>query len=127
MIVQSYGTFSCLTNPGVISDGSGIQLQFGTQRLSSQNPLLTNYTQVANIIVTNATISGQQITFTGPGFPGAGYLPIASFGGVDADTTVVVTSQEILATWTTTGIAPITAVPVLRFVNSSSIFNVNYA
>jgi len=56
--VLSYGSFSCLTNPAVITDGSGIKLAYGTKRINSQNVAATSYTQSASIVLTSATISG---------------------------------------------------------------------
>jgi len=56
--VLSYGSFSCLTNPVVIADGSGIQLAYGTKRINSQNVAATSYTQSARIVLTNAVLSG---------------------------------------------------------------------
>ena len=56
--VLSYGSFSCLTNPVVIADGRGIQLAYGTKRISSQDLAATSYTQSASIVLTNATLSG---------------------------------------------------------------------
>lgn len=55
--VLSYGSFSCLTNPVVITDGSGIQLAYGSSRINSQDIGATSYTQLENIVLTNASLS----------------------------------------------------------------------
>ena len=125
--VLSYGSFSCLTNPVVIADGSGIQLAYGTKRINSQNVAATSYTQSASIVLTNAVLSGQTISITGSGFIQTDVVPVASFGGIDADTTTVVSDTEVVADWSSTGVAAISAAPVLRFISGSNVNIIHYA
>jgi len=42
--VISYGVFTCLTNTGVISSGTGIKLQYGARKIDSQDTSATSYT-----------------------------------------------------------------------------------
>jgi len=78
-------------------------------------------------MVTDAVLVSQSINFTGSGFPVTSFVAVASFGGVDADTTVVVSSTEVIAKWGSTGVAAISAIPVLRFIDGSNSDLVDFA
>lgn len=85
----------------------------------SSAPNETTYTQVANILISSVELSGPEISFNGTGFSAPNSVAVASFGGVDADYTVVVSDTLVTATWRSTGVAAITAKPVLSFISSS--------
>ncbi len=63
----------------------------------------------------------------GSGFPTTGYIPYASFGGVNATTVTITDANNVVGNWDNTGLAGITASPTLFFQSSDNLLTGQYA
>lgn len=115
--IVSYGVFNCLTKPIAFTSSTALSMTINGAAVSSTSS--ATYSQSVLYPVTSSSLSGVTITFTGSNFPTDGsFTASATFGGVAASSTTVVSSTSVEATWTATGIAAASEVPVLIFTSS---------
>lgn len=79
-----------------------------------------SYEQPKNMNVTAVTRSGNQITFTGSGFPTSSFIGRASIEGINADQVIVNSATSVTASWSSTGIPQTSSVPKLSFEHTSA-------
>jgi hypothetical protein len=88
---------------------------------------LTTYEQSEIISVTAVEHTGTVMTFTGSGFPTAGYIGHATFAGVNATTVTIVSETSVEADFSEIGIAATTAIPELYFQSIADTHNHDWA
>ena len=114
--IVEYGVFNCLTEAFDIAPGTSFGLSVnGVSQPSFVNSAVM-YSQSADITFDVADALSGQIEFMGAGFPTSGYTARAFFNGVEADTVAIISSSSAVASWTSTGLAAVTATPQLEFV-----------
>lgn len=116
--IIEYGIFECHTNKIEVANGAQILIAIGGEaNIDSFVGSEIAYEQIASITVTSASVSGNTIVFIGSGFD-ASLTARASLNGVDADSVIVSSPTEAVASWSTTGVPTATVVPSLSFEHS---------
>ena len=114
--IVEYGVFNCLTEAFDIAAGTSFRLSVNGVSQASYVDSAVVYSQSADITFETANALSGQIEFIGAGFPTSGFSAKAYFNGVEADTVTIISSSSAVASWTSTGLAAVTATPQLEFV-----------
>lgn len=98
--------------------GATSQLTIGVNGVVNSTAFVSSsvtYQQTSSFNVDSVTSSGNQITFTGTGFPTADHIGRVTLEGVAADAVTITSATEVTASFSSTGIPATTSVPELVF------------
>ena len=117
--VTSYGHFTCTTKAMEIPAGQNVTITIdGTANAESFVASDVSYSQESTIHVTGVSLSGNAVTFTGSGFL-TDHTGKCKIEGVEADSVVINSETEAVATFLTSGVPATQTVPVLKFENAA--------
>lgn len=113
--VTAYGKFTCTTKAIEIAVNQTVTITIdGEANADSFYPSDLSYSQESTILVTGVSLSGNAITFTGSGFL-TDFTGKCSIEGVEADSVVINSATEAVATFSTHGVPATVKVPILKF------------